>query len=290
VIRRHPLPAYYTLAFGITWTLWLPRVATEQDWWARDVPEWWHYTGAAGPVAAAFIVVALVDGRAGTRALLTQYDPSKLRSPYAVLAFVSLLAMFAVGLVAERIAEGGWPAYSEVTKANNLPAIGLPLTALAQVLTFGIGEETGWRGFVLPRLQQSHRALSATAILVVGWVAWHVPSFFENPDFRDMTVFTLVGWTSGLALGAVLLTWLYNSTAAGLLAVALWHGLFNTISASEAASGMIAPVVSTGVMLMALIVLVLAGPVQLRGLSRHGERRVRWSDLLSANGERGNNV
>lgn len=280
VVRRHPLLAYVALACAITWLLWLPRVATEQDWWARDVPEWWHYAGAAGPPVAAFVVAALAEGRIGVRVLLAQFEPSRLRSRYAVLALAGLLALFAAGVIAARLSDGEWPAYSELAKSNNLPAIGLPLTLAVQVLTFGIGEEVGWRGFALPHLQQSRRAMPATAIMFAGWAAWHVPSFFENPDFQDMTVPLIVGWAAGLALGAVLLTWLYNSTSASLLVVAVWHGLFNTISASEAASDVIAPVVSTGVMLAAVGVLVVAGPAELRGLSRHAGRRMRWSDLL----------
>lgn len=282
MIRRHTAAAYFGLAFAVSWLFWLPRIASEQGWWARDVPEWWHYAGAAGPVTAAFVVAVLVDGRAGAGALLAQYHPSRVRTGYLLFVLASLLTMFATGLVVERLVEGDWPAYSELAKTNNLPAIGLPLTFLVHLLTFGIGEETGWRGFALPRLQETHRALPATAILFAGWATWHVPSFFENPDFRDMSMPMLVGWTLGLALGAIFLTWLYNSTAASLLTIVVWHGLFNTITASEAASGAIAAVVSTGVMMTALAVLALAGPAELRGRSRGAERRVRWSTLVGA--------
>lgn len=78
----------------------------------------------------------------------------------------------------------------------------------------------------------------------------------------------LIGWTVGLVLGAVFLTWLYNSTSRSLLAIVLWHGLFNTFIASEAAGGLIAAVMTTAVMAFALFAIVVAGSRELRGLSR----------------------
>jgi membrane protease YdiL (CAAX protease family) len=281
-VRRHPLLAYFALACAVSWMLWLPRIATEQGWWSRDIPEWWHYAGAAGPVSAAILVAATVDGRRGLAALWHQYRPSRARSGWLLFALGSLAVLLAAGLLVARVAEGEWPPYGDLAKTGNLPDLGLPLTLAIHIFTFGVGEETGWRGFALPRLQQTRAAMPATATLLVGWALWHVPSFFENPSFEDMSPVVFVGWFLGLGLGAVFLTWLYNSTSGSLLAVVLWHGVFNTIAASEAASGQIASVVTAGVMLLAVLVLALAGPSQLCGLSRRAGARVRWSDQLRA--------
>lgn len=278
-IRRHPTLAYFALAYAVSWLLWLPAVASRQGWWGVDVPTAWHYTGAAGPVTAAAFVAWTTEGGNGLQALLRQYRPSRVASGWAAAALGSTLVLFAAGLVAARIADGTWPAYEDLAKASNLPAIGLPLTFLVHLCTFGVGEETGWRGFALPHLQETRSAGRATALLFVGWSLWHLPSFFENLSYSDWGVATIVGWAIGLALGAVFLTWLYNSTEGSLLTIVLWHAVFNTITASEAASGPLAAVVTTGVMLIAVAALILAGPTDLRGWSRRAGPRVRWSSL-----------
>ncbi len=150
--NRHPLLLYFGLAFAISWSLWLPRVASEQGWWERSVPEWWHYAGAAGPIAAALIVAALTEGRTGILALIRQYRPSRTAAGWLLFAWSSLLISFAAGLVAARLADGVWPAYADIAKASNLPAIGLPLTFLVHLLSSGsvkkpAGEDSRFHDF-----------------------------------------------------------------------------------------------------------------------------------------------
>ena len=48
---------------------------------------------------------------------------------------------------------------------NYLPPLGSKGTLLLWIFTSGLGEETGWRGFALPRLQKGRGALAATMIL-----------------------------------------------------------------------------------------------------------------------------
>lgn len=280
MVRRNPVLPYFTLAVAISWTLWLPAVATAQGWWAVRIPTWWHYTGALGPVSAAFIVAMASNGRSGVLAILTQYASSRLRPGWLLFVTGNLVALLVLALVAARLAEGQWPTYDAFARTDNLPGAGLLATFLLHLLTFGIGEETGWRGFALPHLQESRTALRATGLLFLAWALWHVPTVFENPSFRDMSAATTAGWLIGLAMGAVFLTWLYNSTQASLLTLILWHGLFNTVTASEADSGVIAAVVTAGVMVTALVVLVVSGPRDLCGLTRQAGTRVRWCSLL----------
>ena len=85
------------------------------------------------------------------------------------------------------------------------------------------GEEMGWRGYVLPRLQAKHSALVSSLILGVVWGFWHLPKYLAP------------GNTGSFALGmvkiladAVLYTWLYNNTKGSLLLVTFLHAAGNT--------------------------------------------------------------
>jgi membrane protease YdiL (CAAX protease family) len=116
----------------------------------------------------------------------------------------------------------------------------------------------GWRGYALPRLQKDRTALSATIILAVLWALWHLPQFFYLFDPA-----IAIGWVIGLFAGAIVFTWLFNSSSGSILIVAIWHGCFNFITASNAGNGILAAVVSTVVMVWAVVVIVLFKPKDL---------------------------
>jgi uncharacterized protein len=271
-IDRRPVLAYFACAYAISWLLWLPAVATRQEWWAWSVPAWWHYLGAAGPISAAVVVATRTEERRGLRALIDQYRPGRTTAGWLLFGFGSPILLFALGAVVAWVADGTWPSYGAVAKTGNLPALGLPLTLLVHLLTFAVGEETGWRGYALPQLLRGRTALRATLLLAAGWGLWHLPTFFENADMQGLGIAGTAGWSIGLVLGAIFLTWLYQSSGRSLLVVVLWHGLFNTLIASEAAEGVIAAVMTTGIMVGAVAILVRTGS-GLRGFSRDQEAR-----------------
>ncbi|MCC7364404.1 MAG: CPBP family intramembrane metalloprotease [Dehalococcoidia bacterium] len=271
-VAERPLLAYFALAFAISWLLWLPVVATVQGWWDVEVARWWHYSGAAGPIVAAVAVSALTGGGRGVRALLAQYSPRRGSPRWLAFAVGMPVALFGVAAVVIRLVDGSWPTYDELASTDNLPFSGVPLVLLAHVATYGLGEETGWRGFALPRLQSDHGAMRATHLLTIPWALWHIPTFFENESMMEMSPFEIGGWLAGLWMGAIFMTWLYNSSGGSLLAVVASHGLYNLFSASNASS--LLPMIETiGVIAVAIVAIRLAGTENLTGFTPHGRRQ-----------------
>ena len=89
--------------------------------------------------------------------------------------------------------------------------------------TIANGEEIGWRGYVLPRLQAKHSALAAALITGVIWTVWHTPKFLTHWDWGFFAVYMV----STIAR-SVLLAWIYNGTRGSLLLVVLAHAAMNT--------------------------------------------------------------
>ena len=135
------------------------------------------------------------------------------------------------------------------------------------VVSFGYGEETGWRGFALPRLQARHGALASTLLLTAGWALWHLPLFLYRPGYLTMGIGGIAGWLFSLLTGAVLLTWLYNESRGSILVVAIFHATVDIAFQSDLSSPFVVNVAGAVVTIFGIAVVAVAGP---RHLSRRG--------------------
>ena len=92
------------------------------------------------------------------------------------------------------------------------------------VLTGGINEESGWRGFAIPRLQARYPVIVAGLIVGYLWAFWHLPYDIGEGVPTSWLLQNRLFWTP---LMGVLMTWLYNRTNGSLLAPALFHPAMN---------------------------------------------------------------
>ena len=113
-------------------------------------------------------------------------------------------------------------AYELLGASASLPLFVLPFFLVEIIIN---GEEIGWRGYVLPRLQAKYSALTSTLILGVVWGFWHLPKFLSHFEALTFAWFML-----HIMAFAVILTWLYNNTNGSLLMVAICHAISNTVS------------------------------------------------------------
>jgi membrane protease YdiL (CAAX protease family) len=256
--KRYILVIYFILAYVISWTIEIPLAASAQGWFSIPVPFALHYLAAFGPMLAALIVTAITEGSQGIHQLLVGLSNWRVGIRWFLFSTLSPIALFGAAVLVEYARNGTWPDLSLLGEVDYLPYLGIFGTSLLWLLTFGLGEEIGWRGYALPHLQARHNALTATFVLGVFWTLWHLPAFFYKDTYMAM------GLLAGLPLllisilaASIVFTWLYNSTNGSLLMVTLFHGLFDFLSVSRAGGDSAAPIMSAAVMVWAVLIVIL---------------------------------
>lgn len=89
----------------------------------------------------------------------------------------------------------------------------------------GINEESGWRGFALPRLQQRYPVILAAGIIWFFWALWHIPYDIGLRTPVEMILFNRI---VNNFIFSILFAWVYNRTKGSILAPALFHPSMNT--------------------------------------------------------------
>jgi uncharacterized protein len=256
------LVVFFALAYALSWS-WAIPLAAAREIVRRGVGWPTHYPLLLGPAIAAVVVTAWTMGRPGVRELLARIV--RWRVPLRWwLAAVSPSMFLGLALIVMVAAGKALPSVADFGQFSGTPSIGL-VGVLLLIFLGAIGEETGWRGYALPQLQRRFSPLTSSLIIAALWFGWHLPQFFLIAAYRDSSPVQYVGMFLGLACGAVILTWLYNWSGGSILLVAVWHGLYNFISGTQAATGMLAAVVSTLVMIQGVVLIVLEVRARRRG-------------------------
>ncbi|MCK6583301.1 MAG: CPBP family intramembrane metalloprotease [Anaerolineales bacterium] len=271
-LKRHSLIIGLVLMFLYTWTIDLSNSGVMPF----EVPFPIYITLGWGFIFASLLMTGLTLGRDAVITLLKRFLiwrvgwrwflAALLLEPFCIVSGVYLNAAFA------RIP----PDFSEamayqIFGASASPLLFFPVFFLFDLITNG--EEMGWRGYVLPRLQAKYNALTSTLILGAIWAFWHLPKYITHFNA------TAFGWAALHFLSfAVIQTWLYNNTRGSLLIVAVSHaisnavGVFmpmaNTVSSENMGSYIFYVLFEV---LAAIVITVVAGPAR---LSRTEEKQV----------------
>lgn len=231
--RRYALGLFFLLAFALSWSAWLPdALAAFRSNDGGQGSTGLVLMGSFGPLLAALVTTAVMDGRAGfgklgRRLLIWRAKPYW----YAfVLLWPAALSLAATGLslllgaAVPRFDQPplleAYPLPPEITASVPWLAL-LPVVFLQQLLLgSSMGEEPGWRGYALPRMQSAHSSVWASLVLGLLWGLWHLPLWL-GPYRLPVSQ---VGWELlGIIAASVLFTWVFNNTRGSLLLVMLFH-------------------------------------------------------------------
>lgn len=218
LVDDHPVAAFFVGAYAYTWLVSAPAVFMEPSWSAAIL----MYLGSFGPPISAAAVTYLRGD--DVRAWASQIIDWRVGWLWWAVAFG--LPLVAAGLITLGILVVGGPV--DLSRELPSPLLVAVIFLFALVLSGGLNEEPGWRGFAQARLNDRYGALRGSLLIGVVWAGWHLPYFFiPVAPHSGFPLVNQIGWFGGILTLSVILAWVYNSTGSVLLVMVL-HAMANT--------------------------------------------------------------
>lgn len=277
LFRRYPLWAYLVVAYAFSWALWSVLLVTEPPGAMQEgiSPSFILLAifGGLGPSVAGIVTTSIVDGKEGLRDLFARLKRWRVNIGWYAAALL-ITPLVALATLAVEWALGMPTATLEEMMGS------LPISIIWPIFA-ALGEEFGWRGFYLPRLQKRHTALWSSIIVGVAWGLWHIPT--QVLAFRQYGLLVVLAYVFVVHIVAVtaqttVMTWVHNNAGQSLLLMVLFHfGLTSTtlvlfplsMSVTEGLRHQL--IYAAFYWLAALVVIAIAGPKRLVRGSRSAQ-------------------
>jgi CAAX protease family protein len=205
VVQRHSLVTFFVLAYGLSWGNYVLSAT-----WPN-----FPFLFPFGPFVAALIVASVTRRREGLKDLLSRCLRWRVGPAWYAAA---LLVPVAIALAAASLNI----LLGATMRTAAQPWFSLFLLFPEALVDAPLWEETGWRGYAMPRFPANRSPLANTLILGVLFAAWHLPLALAD---RALAVPYL---TAGIA-SAVVTNWVYCNTRESALLAILYHSAQNTI-------------------------------------------------------------
>jgi uncharacterized protein len=211
LFHRHAVATFFALTYAMAWGLWLPLVLL-QDRMPSSLAFVLVLLGSLVPSTVAILLVARLQGPGAVRHLLRRLLVWRVSIGWYA-AIVTFMALMVSAVWVSTLLGAPTPVV-----VATIP--GVVLSFLFSVFPgSAVGEELGWRGFALPRLQARHSALASSLIVGAVWGTYHLPLFLLGSSIRPLGLF--FPFALSCVIMSIFYTWMYNRTGSLLMAVLL---------------------------------------------------------------------
>jgi membrane protease YdiL (CAAX protease family) len=273
-MRQHPLFSFFFMAYAFSWIILIPYILSQWNV-LPNTPVFQIFfilNPFVGPTLSAFIMSRITEGKAGFLNIRKRLRLLKVGWNWYAFILLGIPVMMLLGII---ILPGALASFR-----------GLPSSFLITYIIYFIaiffgggplGEEIGWRGFALPRMQTRYGALRATLLLGILWTFWHLPHFLTTAQrggpgssssifYINLPIFFLLVMSI-----TVIMTWVYNHTKGSLFIAILLHASINTFG--MVVSLFAAPIVTSTDLPIALGLGVLAIAILIFTRGKLGSQR-----------------
>jgi membrane protease YdiL (CAAX protease family) len=213
--------SFFALTFGFSWALWAAVILTGRGA-STTTTLVLFVVGTTAPSLAGIALTYLKRGLSRPREFWSRaFDPRRLTVSTGLLAVGFPVAVSAVVAIFIRFT-GADPFAVQ-------PAAILGVAAFSLV-SGGLNEELGWRGYALEPLQQRFGSGPASTILGLIWASWHLPLFLFVGTAQSSWGFGPFGfWAFAVMMTAnsVVIATIYNRTRRSTLSAIGYHWAFN---------------------------------------------------------------
>lgn len=240
LIRRDPLTAYFVIAFLGTWLIFLPLLLSDRGLGIIHMPDGLAFvifvlSTYAGPFFAAWLVNRVVDGPPGVRLWFRRMLQWRVGWGWYVGVFIGYPLAFGLPAL---IMEGQSAARALQHNAGTF-VLGYLAAILIGFFAPTLGEEAGWRGFALDRLQRLRGPLQGTLLLAALHALWHLPAYFLKGAISESGVFDpalFIANSLAIVASSIVWTWLFNRAGGSILFATYVHAVSNAMSGNLAAA------------------------------------------------------
>jgi uncharacterized protein len=214
LLRKYPLGSFFILSYlffliAIMIIGAVVSLATVSDFGMGLFIAFASWT----PNIAAVVVTGVTGGKAEVKRLFGGWLKWRINPWWYLFAAAPILiAFFSVGLYNASIPR----VVTELTTSAFL------LMIFFHTIQGATGEELGWRGYALPRLQKRFNPLASAVILGLVVAGWHGLLHLVSPTGIPEWQFWLL-----LVSYSVIVTWAYNNSRGSILIATLFHFAFN---------------------------------------------------------------
>lgn len=164
------------------------------------------------PAIVALIMIGITEKRNGINHLFKRFFPKKEIIAWLFISVaLSVLISFACDIALKLITK---TPINYSTSANPMT-----VSTILIVLAGALGEELGWRGYLLPLLSNKYNNLISSLIIGVLWGIWHAGDYGEGIGFLLFVISTIEF--------SIMMTWLYSKSNKNWFTSFLFHGFFN---------------------------------------------------------------
>ncbi|MFH1852137.1 MAG: CPBP family intramembrane glutamic endopeptidase [Candidatus Neomarinimicrobiota bacterium] len=232
---KHSSIAFFVLAYLITWAFWIPfvifgpsaaAIVSNPD--LRGSPLLLlQVLGNFGPTLAAVLLWVFAGKRSELRGALKRLLPHRAGLIWYIVVLLVPLGALLPGLFVYALLGGNIASFS---------IMNLALMFIPAIFISGFGEELGWRGYALTRLQQTKSPFSSSLIIGVFWGLWHLPIIYWVSSQTGMYFLVeFVLYVLLLTAASVIFTWVYNAMNQSLWMMIVMHASFTASGSTIAA-------------------------------------------------------